>query len=137
MMMSVYQECSHFSCCVPHSLDSSKCPFRAHWSCRVGLKKHALFSVFALHVLPFQNQGSIFNNMTVYKPTWYILYLLIKEIQNDQVYQVIKPVRFAGLINWDFTHLIFPHLANIYTYFIRDLFVTLFHWFLNFPFHKY
>lgn len=45
MMMSVYQECSDFSCCVPHSLDSSKCPCRAHWSFRVGFKKHALFSL--------------------------------------------------------------------------------------------
>lgn len=49
-------------------------------------KKRPTISEEALQKLALSSlpDRSIFNSMTVYKPTWYILYLLIKEMQNDQ-----------------------------------------------------
>lgn len=72
MMMSAYQECSHFSCCVHIPWTRANVLFELIEVLGLDLKSLHCFQYF---LLPLQSQGSIFNSMTVYRPTRYILYL--------------------------------------------------------------
>lgn len=66
MMMSAYQECSHFSCCAHIPWTQANVLFELIEVLGLDLKSMHCFRYF---MLPFQNQGSIFNLTTVCRPT--------------------------------------------------------------------
>lgn len=81
VMMSAYQECSHFSCCAHIPWTGANVLFELIEVLGLDLKSmHCLQYL----ILPFSDQGSVLNHMTGNRPIRYILYLLIKETQNGQ-----------------------------------------------------